>query len=91
MYSPPTTHRTKRHGHCQFGHIGYTGLQKLYDQQLVDGLKVDARSPKPDCIAYTKGKLTVKPFDQPATCMKNIGQLTHIDLWGKYDTSSIHS
>ena len=23
-------------------------------------------------------------------CMKEVRQLTHIDLWGKYDTTSLH-
>jgi hypothetical protein len=70
--------------------ISYTGLQKLYDQHLIDGLEVDMQTLKPDCVACTEGKLTVKLFDQPATCTKKIGQLTHIDLWGKYDTTSLH-
>ena len=35
--------------HRQFGHIGYSGLQKLVDLKMVDGLSVDIESAKPDC------------------------------------------
>jgi hypothetical protein len=76
--------------HRRFGHVGYTGLQKLHELGLADGFDVDARTPKPDCVACTEGKLTVKPFDKSVTCAKEVGELTHIDLWGKYDTTSLH-
>ncbi len=76
--------------HQRFGHIGYTGLQKLYDQNLVNGFDVDTRTPKPDCIVCTEGKLAIKPFDKQASRAKEVGQLTHIDLWGKYDITSLH-
>ena len=51
---------------------------------------VDACTPKPDCVACTEGKLTIKPFKKSATHVQEVGQLTHIDLWGKYDLTSIH-
>src|SRR6266851_2907309 len=76
--------------HKRFEHIGYTGLQKLHELGMVDGFDVDARTPKPDCVACTEGKLTVKPFDKSAMRAKDVGQLTHIDLWGKYDKTSLH-
>ena len=34
--------------------------------------------------------MTVKPFNKSATHAKEVGELTHIDLWGKYDTTSLH-
>ena len=37
--------------HWHFGHVGYTGLQKLLDSKMVDKFIVDEDSPKPDCIA----------------------------------------
>jgi hypothetical protein len=76
--------------HRRFGHVGYTGLQKLHELGLADGFDVDTRTPKPDCVACTEGKLTVKPFDKSAMHTKEVGELTHIDLWGKYDTTSLH-
>jgi hypothetical protein len=71
--------------------VVYTGLQRLHDQNLVDSFNVDTSTPKPDCVAYTEGKLAIKPFEQTATQVKEVGQLTHIDLWGKYDITSLHS
>jgi hypothetical protein len=71
------------------GHIGYTGLQKLYDQNLVEGFDVDTQTSKPYCIACTEGKLAVKSFNQQASCTKEVGQLTHINLWGKYNVTSL--
>jgi hypothetical protein len=62
----------------------------MYQLGLVDGFDVDARTSKPDCVMCTEGKLTVKPFEKSAMQAKEIGQLTHIDLWGKYDVTSIH-
>ncbi len=34
--------------------------------------------------------MTVKPFNKSATRAKEISEFTHIDLWGKYDTTSLH-
>jgi hypothetical protein len=51
---------------------------------------MDVQTPKPDCIACTKGKLTIKPFKKSAIYTKAVGQLTHIDLWGKYDKMSLY-
>ena len=48
--------------HLCFGHIGYSGLQKLVDQGMVDGLEVEHISEKPECEPCTKAKLHVNPF-----------------------------
>jgi len=76
--------------HQRFRHVGYTGLQKLHELGLVNGFDIDTRTLKPDCVACTEGKLTVKPFNKSVTCTKEVSELTHIDLWGKYDTTSLH-
>ena len=76
--------------HRHFGHIGYTGLQKMYQLGLVNGFGMDAQTPRPDCVACMEGKLIIKPFNKSVTHVREIGQPTHIDLWGKYDTTSIH-
>lgn len=76
--------------HQRFGHIGYTSLQRMHELGLVDSFDVDARTSKPDCVTCMEGKLTVKPFDKLAMRARTVGQLTHIDLWGKYDTTSLH-
>jgi len=48
--------------HKHFGHVGYLGLQKLFDKHLVDGLHVDQNTDKPDCIACTEAKLSKSPY-----------------------------
>jgi len=50
--------------HKRYGHIGYTGLQKLHDLNLVDGFTVDMRTPKPDCVTCTEAKQTEEPFNK---------------------------
>ena len=45
--------------HKQFGHISYSGLQKLIDLKLVNGFNVDTLTPKPDCIPCMEAKQTV--------------------------------
>jgi len=52
----------------------------MYEQGLIDGFDVDAQTLKPDCIACTEGKLIIKPFNKSAMHMKEVEQLTHIDL-----------
>ena len=49
--------------HRRYGHIGYSGLQKLIDLKMVDGLTVNNDSIKPDCVMCTQAKQLVKPFD----------------------------
>src|ERR1700678_1646267 len=76
--------------HKHFGHIGYSGLQYILDHKLVTGFNVDIHTPKPDCVACTEAKQSVEPFDQHSETTTEIGDLTHMDLWGKYDIASIH-
>src|SRR6266850_8183991 len=76
--------------HKRFGHISYSGLQHLHDLQLVNGFTIDEQSPKPDCIACIEVKQTVKPFGKDVIHNTTTGELTHIDLWGKYPVTSIH-
>ena len=47
-------------------------------------------TPKADCVACTEAKQSVEPFDQHSERNTEPGDLTHIDLWGKYDTTSIN-
>ena len=59
-------------------------------QNLVEGFNVDTQSPKPDRIACTESKQFVEPFNQTTNRQTEPGELTHIDLWGKYDIASIN-
>jgi Reverse transcriptase (RNA-dependent DNA polymerase)/GAG-pre-integrase domain/Integrase core domain len=76
--------------HKRYGHVGYSGLQKLVDQHMVDGFTVDVNSTKPDCETCVQAKQTREPFKGISNKNTKAGELTHIDLWGKYETQSIH-
>jgi GAG-pre-integrase domain len=62
--------------HKRYGHIGYSGLQKLLDLNLIDGFTVDTRTPKPDCMTCTEAKQTEEPFNK----FTEPSELTHIDV-----------
>ena len=66
------------------------GIQGLVCCNLVEGLVVDVNTPKPDCIACVEVKVTVAPFGPASHMQRKKGKLTHIDLWGKYDITSIN-
>ena len=55
---------------------------------MVDGLTIDMNSPKPDCEACIQAKQTIEPFNQISNHKTEPRDLTHIDLWGKYQLSS---
>jgi len=42
--------------HRRLGHMGYTTLQRMLDNDLVYGFQVDKNSLKPDCRACTEAK-----------------------------------
>ena len=76
--------------HHRFGHISYSGLQHLLTKGLVNGFDVDEMSPKPDYQACTEAKHSTEPFSKKAEHRaQKPGQLTHIDVWGKFETESI--
>ena len=76
--------------HKIFGHISYSGLQQVLDKNLVEGFNVNTSTPKTDCIACTEAKQFIEPYGQHSERNTEPGDLTHMDLWGKYDTSSIN-
>jgi len=76
--------------HRRFRHVGYSGIKKLLDNQLVEGLQIDMYSLKLDCVACTEAKLSEAPYGPASGRQTKIGELTHMDLWGKYDVASIH-
>jgi hypothetical protein len=76
--------------HKRFGHTSYGRLQHMLDNNLVEGFSVDMRTQKPDCIACTESKQTVEPFGKSTERKTEPGELTHIDLWGKYSIASIN-
>ena len=77
--------------HRRFRHVRYSSIKKLLNNQLIDGLQIDMYSLKPDCVACTEAKLSETPYGPVSGRQTQIGELTHMDLWGKYDVASIHS
>src|SRR5215471_14921111 len=76
--------------HKWFGHVGYSGLQKLLRNNMVTGFEIIENSPQPDCIACTEAKQHTEPFPKSINRHTKRGDLTHMDLWGKYATRSIN-
>ena len=76
--------------HRHFRHVSYTGLQNLYNKKIVKGFTIDINTPKPDCEACIQAKQTIAPFNGKSNRNTKPGDLTHIDLWGKYQIQSIH-
>jgi len=62
----------------------------MLDNNLVNGFNVDMQTEKPDCIACTEVKQTIKAFGKATENKTESGELTHIDLWGKYSVKSIN-
>jgi hypothetical protein len=57
---------------------------------LVEGLKVNSRSDKPDCCACIEAKQSVKPYpSHSAHTTQHVGELMHLDVWGKFLVQSI--
>ena len=67
--------------HRHFGHVRYTGLQKLVGRNLVDGFNIDKDSPKLDCVAYTKAKQHTEPFSESTMRYTESRKLMHINLY----------
>jgi hypothetical protein len=76
--------------HKRFGHVSYSGLKHLWEKNLVDSFNIDTHSPKPDCVMCTEAKQHEEPYGKSANRQTKPGELTHIDLWGKYDIASIN-
>ena len=77
--------------HRRFGHISYAGLKQLHKNNMVDGFNINTKSETPDCVACVEGKHTKTPFpNRSGNVQRRKGELTHMDLWGKYDITSIH-
>jgi transposase InsO family protein len=58
---------------------------------MVEGFNVNTETPKPDCIACTEAKQHVEKFLNATHQNTKLGELTHIDLWGKYTIKSINN
>jgi hypothetical protein len=70
--------------HKQYGHVRYSGLQKILEGKMVDGFNVDDQMDKPDCVTCTEAKQHIESFPKVTNRLTEPGELTHMDLWGKY-------
>lgn len=57
---------------------------------MVKGFAVDTDTPKPDCMACTEAKSYKEPYQKQNIVVMMSGQLTHMDLWRKYNVASIN-
>jgi hypothetical protein len=75
--------------HRRYMHVGYSGIKKPHENQLVEEPQIDMDSPRPDCVACTEAKLSENPYDPAMGRQSEPGEMTRIDPWGKYDVASI--
>ena len=76
--------------HRRMGHVSYSGMRESYVRDQLTGFDLDPKTPKRDCIPCIEGKLHVTPYGPASNKPRNLGELTHVDLWGKYDNASIN-
>ena len=76
--------------HRHYGHISYAGLKFLYANDLVNRFKVNKGSLMPDCEACIEAKQTESSHNKTMNRCTKPRELTHIDLWGKYEVTSIN-
>ena len=82
---------TREIWHRRFGHLGNSSIQLLHDKGMVNGLNIDLSSPIFDCEACVQAKQHVTPFPKASVEIRTKpGEITHMDLWGKYPVQSIH-
>jgi transposase InsO family protein len=76
--------------HKRYGHVAYSGLQRLNRESLVDGMTIDENSPMPQCEACIQAKQTCDPFPSATeNRSETLGELTHSDVWGPAPTDSV--
>jgi transposase InsO family protein len=83
-------HGTWDEWHRRFGHVGLSGLKRLLQAEMVDGLKVNENVPFQACTACIEAKQAHNPF--PKTTINRStspGELTHTDVWGPARTTAI--
>ena len=71
--------------HCRLGHVGYSILNKMVHDNLVEGIEEkEIYKPKDHlCRGCLLGKSTRKVFTRSDSRSKKFGELTHMDLSGK--------
>ncbi|GBE90191.1 hypothetical protein SCP_1900400 [Sparassis crispa] len=70
--------------HRRYGHLGITGLERLYKEKMVEGLTIDENSmPLTQCEACVQAKQARRAYPKEAEDRFQMpGELTHSDVWG---------
>ena len=55
-----------------------------------NGFEVSKESTLSDCVTCVEAKMTVNSYETVLKCHWKLGELTHIDVWGKYEVASIN-
>ena len=77
--------------HCHFSHLSYDSLQKLLQKNMVNEFEVSKGSTLSNCVTCVEVKMTVDSYKTVLKHYQKPGELTHIDMWGKYEVASINS
>lgn len=77
--------------HRRYGHLAYSGLERLKKAGMVTGLDIDGDAkPNGICEACVKAKLARRAFPKEATeKTEKPGELTFTDVWGPARIESI--
>jgi hypothetical protein len=76
--------------HRRYGHVAYSGLQRLNRESLVDSMTIDENSPMQQCEACIQAKQARDPFPSATeNRSETLGELTHSDVWGPAPTDSV--
>ena len=78
-----------RHAWFQTRHLRCISAAKSQDHCMYHGSSCATRSG--GNTAYTEAKQSVIPFNKKGEHNMKPGELTHIDVWGKYDVASINN
>lgn len=77
--------------HRRFGHLGEQSLTRLNRQQMVEGLKMDSRSPTgTPCESCLKGKQHRNPFPEGGKRPNGLLEMIHSDVCGKMGHPSLN-
>jgi hypothetical protein len=93
---PVTVHEEMQLWHRRLAHLGWAGLGKLIDGNLVSGIimkrgaaKYDALNDKPVCEPCLEAKHARQPFRASDTVSSAVLDLIHMDLCGPYQEESL--
>ena len=76
--------------HQRFGHLNHTDLKKLVSENMVEGMKIDAKALVEPCEGCILGKQARNPFPKKSeTKTKDLLELIHSDVCGPMNVASV--